>query len=432
LRGRRILLGVTGSVAAYKAAELVRALRKEGASVRVVMTEAATRFVTPLTFEVLSGQGVLTSLWEVEAPETAELAPAQEGATGRSSREPARGENRAAAGTRMPHLLSTEADTVLLAPATADILGKAACGIADDLLSSLLLAAGCPVVAAPAMNAGMYANPAVRENIAKLKSRGWTIVEPEEGELACGAEGRGRLASQEAILAAVREALRPGGPLRGRRVLVTAGRTEEPIDPVRYISNRSSGKMGFALAEAARRRGARVTLVAGAADVPPPPGVELVRVTTADEMAREVLSRTPEADVLIMAAAVADFKPADRSATKIKKSGGSAPTSIALEPTRDVLAEASELPGNRVTVGFSLELENEIENARRKLREKKLDLIVANNPSEPGCGFGSDTNRVTLVHPDGRTEELPLMTKREVAERVLGAVERILARGAGG
>jgi len=417
VEGNRIILGVTGSIAAYKAAEIVRALVKEGASVRVVMTEAAARFVTPLTFEALSGRPVLSSLWgeptagfpRLDSPESAGAAPG-------------------AAPPSMAHLESVEADLVLVAPATANTIGKAACGIGDDLLSSLLLAARCPVVLAPAMNVNMLENPVVQENLARLRGRGWRIVEPEEGDLACGAEGRGRLASLEAVLAAVREALVPRGPLAGKKVLVTAGRTEEPIDPVRYISNRSSGKMGFALAEAARRRGADVTVVAGAVSVEPPRGVKVVSATTAESMAREVASRAADCDVLLMAAAVADFRPANPVETKIKKSAGDRPQAIAIEYTRDILAEIAGSPGDRVTVGFSLETNDETERAMKKLEDKGLDLIVMNNPQEPGCGFGSDTNKVSLLYPDGRCEELPLMPKITVAERILDSVEEILER----
>jgi phosphopantothenoylcysteine decarboxylase/phosphopantothenate--cysteine ligase len=378
VQGRRIILGVTGSIAAYKAAELVRALKKEGADVRVVMTEAATHFVAPLTFEVLSGR------------------------------------------------------RALVAPATANIIGKAACGIGDDLLSSTLLAAKPPVLIAPAMNLNMLGSPAVQENLARLRSRGWIVVESEEGELACGVEGAGRLASVEAIMAAARNALLGSTALSGTRVLVTAGRTEEPIDPVRYISNRSSGKMGFALAAAARGRGAEVILIAGATSVEPPAGVDLVRATTAEAMAEAVKDRAPGCGAVLMAAAVADFRPAVTAGTKIKKSAAARPTSIPLEYTSDVLKEISGSADGRVTVGFSLELENDRDAAARKLVEKRLNLIVMNNPAEPGCDFGSDFNKVTFLYGDGRVEELPLLPKSVVAERVLDRVEEMLkARGGG-
>ncbi len=418
MHGRRVILGVTGSIAAYKAAEIVRALKLEGADVRVVMTEAATRFVAPLTFEVLSGRRALTSLWEAPADELVGLESSQEG-----TERPAGG---------IAHLESGAADLVVVAPATANIIGKAACGIGDDLLSSTLLAAGCPVVIAPAMNVNMLESPAVQENLAKLKGRGWIIVEPEEGELACGVEGRGRLASLEAILAAARDAVLQSASLKGQKVLVTAGRTEEPIDPIRYLSNRSSGKMGFALAKAARRRGADVTVVMGVVSVDPPQGVEVVRTTTAQDMAEAVAARAPECAAVLMAAAVADFRPADPASTKIKKSKGGRPDPIRLEHTVDILEKIAGSADGRVTVGFSLDLENARDRAMEKLRRKKLDLIVLNNTSEPGCGFGSDSNKVALLYPGGEFEELPLLPKDVVAERIIDRVERLMESQADG
>ncbi len=418
MHGRRVILGVTGSIAAYKAAEIVRALKLEGADVRVVMTEAATRFVAPLTFEVLSGRRALTSLWEAPADELVGLESSQEG-----TERPAGG---------IAHLESGAADLVVVAPATANIIGKAACGIGDDLLSSTLLAAGCPVVIAPAMNVNMLESPAVQENLAKLKGRGWIIVEPEEGELACGVEGRGRLASLEAILAAARDAVLQSASLKGQKVLVTAGRTEEPIDPIRYLSNRSSGKMGFALAKAARCRGADVTVVMGVVSVDPPQGVEVVRTTTAQDMAEAVAARAPECAAVLMAAAAADFRPADPASTKIKKSRGGRPDPIQLEHTVDILEKIAGSADGRVTVGFSLDLENARDRAMEKLRRKKLDLIVLNNTSEPGCGFGSDSNKVALLYPGGEFEELPLLPKDVVAERIIDRVERLMESQADG
>lgn len=405
VHGKRVILGVTGSIAAYKAAEIVRAFVKEGADVRVIMTEAACRFVAPLTFEVLSGHGVLTGLWDDKAGELMRLDSWEGG--------PA-------------HLEARGADVLLIAPATANMIAKAACGIADDLLSSLLLSAKCPVLVAPAMNVNMLENPVVQENLARLRDRGWRVIEAEEGELACGDEGTGRLASLETVVSAVREELTPSSALAGRRVLVTAGRTEEPIDPVRYISNRSSGKMGFALARAASRRGAEVTLVAGVASVEPPSGVELVGAPTAETMAKEVKARAAQCRVLLMAAAVSDFKPADAGLSKIKKSDDSRPGSIPLAYTADVLSEIADTGPGRITVGFSLEMEKEKERALVKLKNKKLDLVVMNNPSEPGCGFGSDTNKVTLLYSNGKFEELPLLPKDVVAERILDRVEELI------
>lgn len=418
MHGRRVILGVTGSIAAYKAAEIVRALKLEGADVRVVMTEAATRFVAPLTFEVLSGRRALKSLWEAPADELVGLESSQEGIE-----RPAGG---------IAHLESGAADLVVVAPATANIIGKAACGIGDDLLSSTLLAAGCPVVIAPAMNVNMLESPAVQENLAKLKRRGWIIVEPEEGELACGVEGRGRLASLEAILSAARDAVLRSASLKGQKVLVTAGRTEEPIDPIRYLSNRSSGKMGFALAKAARRRGADVTVVMGVVSVDPPQGVEVVRRTTAQDMAEAVAARAPECAAVLMAAAVADFRPADPASTKIKKSKGGRPDPIQLEHTVDILEKIAGSADGRVTVGFSLDLENVRDRAMEKLKRKKLDLIVLNNISEPGCDFGSDSNKVALLYPGGEFEELPLLPKDVVAERIMDRVERLMESRADG
>jgi phosphopantothenoylcysteine decarboxylase/phosphopantothenate--cysteine ligase len=326
----------------------------------------------------------------------------------------------------MPHLESTVADLVLVAPATANTIGKAANGIGDDLLSSLLLAARPPVIFAPAMNVNMLESPAVVENIERLRRRGWTVLETEEGDLACGVEGAGRLPSLETVLAAAREALVPSGPLAGAKVLVTAGRTEEPIDPVRYISNRSSGKMGFAVARAARNRGAEVTLVAGAVSVDPPDGIELVTATSARAMADAVKDNLEGCVALIMAAAVADFRPAGVRETKIKKSDEDRPRSIPIEYTADVLKEVAGMGGDRVTVGFSLEMKDEVKRALAKLKAKSLDLIVMNNPSEPGCGFGSENNKVTFLYPDGALEELPLMSKDDVAGHLMDRLERLL------
>lgn len=407
MRGRRVILGVTGSIAAYKAAEIVRALKKDGADVRVVMTEAACRFVAPLTFEVLSGHKVFTGLWDEQAGELTRLDSWEGGPV---------------------HLEARGADLVLIAPATANIIGKAACGIGDDLLSSLLLASKLPVLVAPAMNVNMLQNPVVQENLTRLRNRGWKVVESEEGELACGDQGAGRLASLETIMSALREAVMPSSPLAGQKVLVTAGRTEEPIDPVRYISNRSSGKMGFALAKAASRRGADVTLVAGVTSVDPPSGAEVVPATTAEKMAEEVKARARDCRVLLMAAAVSDFRPAEPRQQKMKKSDKARPTSIPLVYTADVLRQIVDSAAGRITVGFSLETENERERALSKLKEKELDLVVMNNPSEPGCGFGSDTNKVTFLYPDGKFEDLPLLPKDTVAEQVMDRVEKLLLR----
>jgi len=391
--GRRILVGVTGGIAAYKAAELIRAIRRRGADVKVVMTEAATKFVSPLTFETLSGNEVSWKLfperkWDVGHVRLAEWA-----------------------------------EVLVVAPATANFLGKAAGGVADDLLTTVVLAARCPVVVAPAMDAFMWANPVVQENVRKLKDLGYKFVGPEEGELASGLTGKGRLADLGRILDAIGEALEDVRLLAGRKVLVTAGRTEEDIDPVRLITNRSTGKMGYALAEAARTMGAEVVLVSGPTDLEVPWGVRVVRVRSAEEMRDAVLENFGWCDVLAMAAAVADFRPAKVSPKKIKKEEGLV---LKFERTPDILAEVAKEKGERFIVGFAVETEDEVEGGKRKLREKNLDLIVVNNPTVEGAGFGWDTNVATLIDRNGRVEELPRMSKRELARRIWRKVAELL------
>lgn len=391
--GRRILVGVTGGIAAYKAAELIRAIRRRGADVKVVMTEAATKFVSPLTFETLSGNEVSWKLfperkWDVGHVRLAEWA-----------------------------------EVLVVAPATANFLGKAAGGVADDLLTTVVLAARCPVVVAPAMDAFMWANPVVQENVRKLKDLGYKFVGPEEGELASGLTGKGRLADLGRILDAIGEALEDVRLLAGRKVLVTAGRTEEDIDPVRLITNRSTGKMGYALAEAARTMGAEVVLVSGPTDLEVPWGVRVVRVRSAEEMRDAVLENFGWCDVLAMAAAVADFRPAKVSPKKIKKEEGLV---LKFERTPDILAEVAKEKGERFVLGFAVETEDEVEGGKRKLREKNLDLIVVNNPTVEGAGFGWDTNVATLIDRNGRVEELPRMSKRELARRIWRKVAELL------
>ncbi|RKY65667.1 MAG: bifunctional phosphopantothenoylcysteine decarboxylase/phosphopantothenate--cysteine ligase CoaBC [Candidatus Latescibacterota bacterium] len=391
--GRRILVGVTGGIAAYKAAELIRAIRRRGADVKVVMTEAATKFVSPLTFETLSGNEVSWKLfperkWDVGHVRLAEWA-----------------------------------EVLVVAPATANFLGKAAGGVADDLLTTVVLAARCPVVVAPAMDAFMWANPVVQENVRKLKDLGYKFVGPEEGELASGLTGKGRLADLGRILDAIGEALEDVRLLAGRKVLVTAGRTEEDIDPVRFITNRSTGKMGYALAEAARTMGAEVVLVSGPTDLEVPWGVRVVRVRSAEEMRDAVLENFGWCDVLAMAAAVADFRPAKVSPKKIKKEEGLV---LKFERTPDILAEVAKEKGERFVLGFAVETEDEVEGGKRKLREKNLDLIVVNNPTVEGAGFGWDTNVATLIDRNGRVEELPRMSKRELARRIWRKVAELL------
>lgn len=383
----RLVLGVTGSIAAYKAVGLLRLLRRESAQVRVVMTAGACRFVTPLTFEVLSGAHVATDLFEAHQ--------------------------------EMLHLsLPEEADAILIAPATANCLAKAALGLADDLLSTMLLTTSCPVIVAPAMDGDMWRHPTVVEHVATLRRRGVLVVEPEEGPLASGHIGQGRLADEQHILAAVQAAVRPRRDWSGRRVLISAGPTQEAIDPVRFISNRSSGKMGYALAEAAKARGAEVVLVSGPTALTPPSGIELLSVTTAEEMRKAVLSRLSWSDTVIMAAAVADFRPARPSAQKLKKRHRPI-TGLELEPTEDILLELSARRTTQLLVGFAAETEDLLAHAREKLHAKGVDLLVANDVTAVGSGFGSDSNRVILLDRNGQTEELPLLSKRDVADRIL-------------
>jgi phosphopantothenoylcysteine decarboxylase/phosphopantothenate--cysteine ligase len=325
----------------------------------------------------------------------------------------------------MAHLtLAETSDLIVIAPASAHCLAKLAHGLADDLLSTLILAAACPVVAAPAMDGGMWDHPAVRDNVVTLRRRGVTVLEPESGLLASGATGPGRLPGEDAILAAITRAFVARKDFQGCRVLVTAGPTREALDPVRFLSNRSSGKMGWALAEAARNRGAEVTLVAGPSALAPPPGVAFVSVVASEEMRKAVVSRFPDTDVLIMAAAVADFRPARAASGKIPKGDAESAGGlmVVLEPTPDILLDVTARRTGQVVVGFAAETEDVVERARRKLTAKALDMIVANDVTEPGAGFETDTNRVTIVDRTGRCEALPLMAKYQVANRILDAV----------
>ncbi len=390
LHGKRILLIVTGGIAAYKAAYLVRLLRRSGALVRVVMSEAATEFVTPLTFEVLSGNPVS---WDLFAPRN----------------EPG-----------VEHVeLASWAERVVVAPATADCLSKAAHGAADDLASTVLAAVRCPILFAPAMNAGMWENPAVERNLAILERDGRRIIEPGEGELACGETGPGRMAEPEEIVEALRSSFAPL-LLSGVRVLVTAGRTEEEIDDVRYISNRSTGRMGFALASAAKEMGAKVTLIHGAVDLGPP-GVDSVkRVVSADDMRRAVSRAFPRSDIVIMAAAVSDFTPAKRTAGKIGR--GSGMIGVELEPTVDILASlGAKKKKNQIVVGFALESDDAEKRARRKIREKGCDYLALNLIGEK-TGFGVTTNRITLFKGTRKILETGLVRKEEAAALVLEKV----------
>jgi len=396
----RITLGVTGGIAAYKSAELVRRLQDEGHTIQVVMTRAAQEFVTPLTFAALSGQRVIVDLFSTSA----------------------RGENNLE--SAIDHIaVAQSTDLLLVAPATADILAKFARGIADDFLSTLYLASTAPVVAAPAMNVNMWQHEATQENLATLRARGVRIVEPNEGYLACGMTGPGRLASQVEILKAVEEVLRGRQDLDGEGVLVTAGPTREDIDPVRFLSNRSSGKMGYAVARAAARRGAKVVLVTGPTALETPRGVERVDVRSAEDMLRAVEARFPECTLAVFAAAVADYRAVEPSESKIKRTQDA--LTLRLEPNPDILATVAREKGDRLVVGFAAETDNVAENARKKLAQKNADVMVANDVTAEGAGFDVDTNMVTLLSCDGRDLALPRLTKAEVAERILDEVLRL-------
>ncbi|MBN1466773.1 bifunctional phosphopantothenoylcysteine decarboxylase/phosphopantothenate--cysteine ligase CoaBC [candidate division KSB1 bacterium] len=392
--GKKILVGVTGGIAAYKAAFLVRELKKS-ADVRVVMTKAAGHFVSPLTFEALSGHKVAIDLFgEGYDAATAHIDWA-----------------------RWP-------DLILVCPATANTIGKAAHGLADNMLTTIILAATAPVIFCPAMNVEMYKNAAYQHNEKTLLQRGCHIVQPGEGELACGEIGIGRLAETEEILAMINFVLNGSAALQGKRVLVTAGPTHEALDPVRYLANRSSGKMGYALAEQAALRGAAVTLISGPTGLPRPYRTELCRVVTAQEMHVAVQELLPENDVLIMAAAVADFRPAVRATQKIKKESAH---SLELTATVDILQDVAKDKGDRLVIGFALETEDEMEHAAEKLYRKKCDLLVVNNPSQAGAGFEVDTNIVTILRKDGSQKQLPLMSKTAVAQAILDELQLLLS-----
>jgi len=395
-----IALGVSGGIAAYKAAELVRLLQDKGLEVQVVMTRNAREFITPLTFAALSGHKVITEMFGE--------------AQGSSNVESA-----------IEHIaVALSIDACVVAPATANVLAKMAHGIADDFLTTLCLATKAPVIVAPAMNVNMWDHAATQQNLEILRERGVRVVNPDEGYLACGMTGAGRLASPECIAEAIFETLGLRDDLKGEVVLVTAGPTEEPLDAVRYISNRSSGKMGYALAEASRRRGARLLLVSGPTRTEPPAAHVFERVRTAHEMAEAVFHHAEAATVIVMAAAVADFRPAEARSEKIKKHEG-VPV-IKLEPTVDILAEVSRRRRNgQIIVGFAAETEHLLENAAAKLRSKHLDLLVANDVTQEGAGFDADTNIVTLLFPDGHKRALDKMSKLDVANRVLDEVVEI-------
>ena len=386
LNGKKIILGITGGIAAYKAIELARLFIKSGASVWPVMTKASANFITPLTLQTITGNPVALDMFDLTEE------------------------------SRISHIeLAEKADIVVVAPATANIIGKAASGIADDLLTTVIMATRAPLLFAPAMNSNMYENKIVQTNIERLKKIGCSFIGPEEGELACGYEGRGRLAPVEDIVDAAEECLAPKD-LKGEKVLVTAGPTREAIDPVRFISNPSSGRMGYAIARAARRRGAEVVLVSGPSHLNPPRGVTFIKTTTAEEIAEATMRHYPQSTVVIMAAAVSDYRPRISHRKKVKKE--EARINIELERTQDILKELGSRKRGQFLVGFALETENMLANAKKKLKEKRLDMIVANDPG----GFDGEITQVTIIESEDTVEQLPPFPKNEVAERILDKV----------
>ena len=398
MNGKEVIVGVTGGIAVYKAAELVRLLVKDDILVKVAMTESATRFVTPLTFEALSGERVIHDMFGQE-------------------------------GTAIDHIRwGQESDLIIIAPATANFIGKMAHGIGDDFLSTCVLAATAKTLVCPSMNTRMFENPAVQENLDLLKRRGFIIMEPGQGALACGTEGPGRLPEPDEILQQAKRLL-SNQDLTGLKILVTAGPTTEPIDPVRYISNRSSGKMGYALARAAARRGADVILVSGPTDLNPPPGLSFCQVITAEDMRRSVFENRSGCDIIIKAAAVSDYRPRDCAEQKIKK--GAESISLELVKNPDILAELGSIIEGfpSVLVGFAAETEDLIVNAEKKLKAKNLDMIVANDVSRKDAGFDTDTNLVKFIYRDGHVDDAPLLSKDKVADLVLDRAKAIREAG---
>ena len=394
LRGKTIVLGVTGSIAAYKAAEIASRLTQAGAKVHVIMTEEAIQFISPVTFRAITGRPVVTEMFDLASEFSIEHVS-----------------------------LANAADIVVIAPITANVMAKLAAGIADDMLCCTILATKAPIVIAPAMETNMYTNPVTQGNLSELKARDFVVIGPATGWLASGRQGLGRLADVEDIISAIHRVLRTGEDLTGRHIVVTAGGTQEPIDPVRYISNRSSGKMGYALAEAARDRGAHVTLITAPTSLPEPAGVDMIQVTTAEEMRQSVQKAVPRADVLIMSAAVADYRPIRAAKDKIKKS--KARLTLELERTPDILGSVK---GDFIKVGFAAESSDLMKNAEKKRKQKRLDFIVANDITTRNSGFGSDTNRVIIIDRKGKIDRLPLLAKRQVADRILDKVAAVLAR----
>ena len=396
LKGKTVLLGVTGGIAAYKAAALASALVKQHCSVEVILTEHATKFIAPLTFEQLTGNRCMVDTFDRNFSHQVE------------------------------HIsLAHRTDLVMVAPATANVCAKLAHGLADDMLTTTVLACSCPKLIAPAMNTGMYENPVTQDNLETLRRYGWEVIAPASGRLACGDVGAGKLPEPEQLLQHILRLLALPHDLTGKRVLVTAGPTQESIDPVRYLTNHSTGKMGYAIARMAMLRGAKVTLVSGPTALEPPPFVEVVPIVSAQDMFEAVTSRAPEQDIIIKAAAVADYRPAVCSEDKLKKGGDDAAPSLPLARTRDILAWLGEhrAPG-QFLCGFSMETRDLVENSRKKLEKKHLDLIAANNLRDPGAGFGTSTNLLTLIARD-ETVELPLLDKEEAAHALL---DHILAR----
>ncbi len=391
-RNKVIVLGVTGSIAAYKAAEIASQITQAGAKVNVILTEEAVKFISPVTFRAITGRPVVTEMFDLASEYSIEHVS-----------------------------LAKAADVVVIAPATANAIAKLAAGIADDMLCCTVLATKAPVVIAPAMETDMYNNPVTQDNLHKLRIRNFVIIGPTTGWLASGKEGLGRLADIDDIVEGIRHVLGKSGDLADRNIVVTAGGTQEPIDPVRYISNRSSGKMGYALAEAARDRGAKVTLVTAPASLPEPADVDVVKVSTAKDMHRAVEKATRQANALVMAAAVADYRPTKAAKDKIKKEGVG--LTLKMECTPDIVGSVK---GNFIRVGFAAESSNLVKNAKQKLKKKGLDVIVANDITAKDSGFGTDTNLVTIIDRKGKIDSLPLLTKREVAERILDKVVEFL------
>jgi len=389
LQEKNIIVGVSGGIAAYKVPDLIRRLRRAGAWIQVIMTKNAQEFITPLTFQTVSNNPVITEMF---SPITT---------------------------TEVAHVsLADKASLIVIAPATANVIAKLASGLADDFLSTTLLATKAPILLAPAMNVNMFLNPATQENLQVLKRRGFFVVGPEKGDLACGWEGVGRMAEIDKIIHAIKSILSPKD-LKNERILITAGPTQEPIDPVRFITNRSSGKMGYALAQAAQMRGGDVTLITGPTHLSPPSGVKVIPVQTASQMFEAAIKQYKSMDIVIMAAAVSDFSPAKPSSKKIKKKDQ---LTLSLVKTPDILEEMGKEKGSAFLVGFAAETENLITNAQKKLKVKNIDLMVANDVTQPGAGFESDTNIVTLLTPEGKSEKLPKLTKGQLAHKIFDQV----------